>query len=66
MYKTHNKKRYKCVLVKKSIPENCILSVIDSDWFNKHKSDFYGYSKTCAIFKGIKTNDYLVIYDNHI
>ena len=66
MYKTHNKQRYKCILLKKTIPDDCMVSVVKANWFNKHKQDFYEYSKTCAIFEGIKTNDYLIIYENHL
>ena len=66
MYKIHNKKRYKCLVLKKDIPENCIVSIVPGKWFDKHKSEFYEYKKTCAIFKAIKLNEYLIIYEGSI
>ena len=66
MYKVHNKERYKSILLKKDMPESIQVSVVSGTWFDKHKSEFMEYSKTVGIFKAVKGNKYLIIYENHL
>jgi hypothetical protein len=66
-YKIHHGQRYKLIFHRfLDLPDKIIISTIQASWFGKHKDEFLSYKNTLAIYQGIKSNDYLIIYNTEI